>query len=108
MPTEVPRTSDGGRQKEEEERNIHGIPVAMKCASAEQMTRMSGKEDCDECPLGSQGHPVGREKRLSRQGGGGKKPKREKLSGSERKALVEEHDRRKRGQSSLEMPRHLR
>ena len=105
MPTGVPRTSGGGRQKEEEERNIHGIPVAMKCASAEQMTRMSGKEDCDECPLGSQGHPV-RENRKKKRGG--EKPKREKLSGSERKALVEEHDRRKMGQSSLEMPRHLR
>ena len=63
MPTGVPRTSGGGRQKEEEERNIHGIPVAMKCASAEQMTRMSGKEDCDECPLGSPGHPVGKTKK---------------------------------------------
>ena len=75
----------------------------MKCASAEQMTRMSGKEDCDECPLGSQGHPVGEDRKKKK-----KKKKKRRQKAKERKALVEEHDRRKMGQSSLEMPRHLR
>ena len=77
MPTGVPRTSGGGRQKEEEERNIHGIPVAMKCASAEQMTRMSGRESFDECPLGSQGHPVGEDEKKKK-----KKKKKETSTAS--------------------------